>query len=123
MVFGEYFLKALLGREPSSLVLRIAAFGCVTWAFLLHGLALKWGLRTQNVLGIFQLVVVLAVAGTGLVALTNGIQGDDGLPEDRWRGRENFKDIWKGTTVSASSICVALYSVRHAHISSLFFCC
>lgn len=115
MVFGEYFLKALLGHEPSPLALKIASFGCVTWGFLLHGLALKWGLRTQNILGIFQILVVLVVVGTGFVALTSGIQGGPGLPEDRWRGRDNFKDIWKGTTVSASSICLGLYSVWHIY--------
>ncbi len=85
---------------------------CVTWAFLLHSTALKWGLRTQNVLGIFQIMVIVMVAGTGFVALRNGVQGGTGFPEDRWRGRDNFKDVWKGTTLSVSSVCLGLYSVR-----------
>lgn len=111
-MFGEYFLKALINREPSSLILKFTSFVCVTWAFLLHGTALKWGLRAQNVLGIFQLIVVGTIAGTGLFALRNGIEGGTGLPKDRWRGRDNFRDVWQGTILSAPSICLSLYSVR-----------
>jgi len=116
LVFGEYFLKAFINREPSPLALKFTSFMCVTWAFLLHGTAFKWGLRAQNVLGIFQIIVVLMIAGTGFVALRNGIQGGTGLPEDRWRGQENFRDVWKGTTLSASSICLSLYSVIYSFI-------
>ncbi|KAF9446972.1 high affinity methionine permease [Macrolepiota fuliginosa MF-IS2] len=111
LVFGEYALKALLGQEPSSFVLKLTSFVCVTLAFLLHGTMLRWGLRLQNILGVFKLFVVAIVAATGFFALRNGITGGDGLPEDRWRGRENFRDIWKGTTASPASICLALYSV------------
>lgn len=122
LVFGEYLLKAILNTEPSSTVLEMAAFACITSTLLLHGIALKWGLRIQNALGVLKLFIIFVVVGTGYVALRNGIpnssatttrkiQGDG--DSERWRGRDNFRDVWGGTSGSLVALCTALYSVRH----------
>lgn len=114
LIFGEYALKAFFDHEPSSFLLKFTSFACVTLTFLLHGTAVEWGLRVQNILGVFKLFVLAIVAATGLVALQNGIPTVAGLQQQeqsQWRGRENFVDIWQGTTVSASSLCLGLYSV------------
>lgn len=113
LIFAEYILKAFLSEEPSCLVVQLTSFVCVTLTFLLHGTAVGLGLRVQNVLGVFKLIVLAIVAGTGLVALKYGIPSDTGFMEDRWRGRENFRDIWSGTISSASSMCLGLYSVSY----------
>lgn len=114
LVFGEYALKAFLDHEPSSTLLKLTSFACVTLTFLLHGTAVEWGLRVQNTLGVFKLFVLVMVAATGLVALKNGIPTVAGIQQEdyQWRGRHNFVDMWKGTNVSASSLCLCLYSVR-----------
>jgi len=114
LVFGEYALKAFLDHEPSSILLKLTSFACVTLTFLLHGTAVEWGLRVQNTLGVFKLFVLVMVAATGLVALKNGIPTVAGIQQEdyQWRGRHNFVDMWKGTNVSASSLCLCLYSVR-----------
>ncbi|KAL9715958.1 methionine permease [Leucoagaricus gongylophorus] len=54
------------------------------------------------------------VAVTGLVALKNGIPTVASIQQEeyQWRGRQNFVGIWKGTSVSPSSPCLCLYSVR-----------
>jgi len=114
LVFGEYALKAFLDHEPSSVLLKLTSFACVTLTFLLHGTAVEWGLRVQNTLGVFKLFVLVIVAATGLVALKNGIPTVAGIQQEdyQWRGRQNFVGMWKGTNVSASSLCLCLYSVR-----------
>jgi amino acid transporter len=40
---------------------RGVGLACITSAFLIHGLALKWGLRLQNLLGVIKLAVVLLI--------------------------------------------------------------
>lgn len=114
LVFGEYALKAFLDHEPSSVLLKLTSFTCVTLTFLLHGTAVEWGLRVQNALGVFKLFVLVMVAATGLVALKNGVPTVAGIQQEgyQWRGRQNFVGMWKGTNVSASSLCLCLYSVR-----------
>ncbi|KAF5349552.1 hypothetical protein D9756_008800 [Leucocoprinus leucothites] len=114
LIFGEYILKAFLDHEPSPFLLRFTSFACVTLTLLLHGTAVELGLRVQNVLGVFKLFVLTIVAATGLVALKNGIPtvaGVQGYDDSQWRGRANFTDMWKGTHVSASSLCFGLNSV------------
>lgn len=119
LVFAEYILKSFSSEEPSSLALKFAAFFCITFSVLLHGLRVDLGLRIQNALGICKLIVLAIVAATGLVALRYGIPSSSDLVEDRWRGRENFRGIWDGTISSASSVCLALYSV--SDISTISF--
>ncbi|KAI0702015.1 APC amino acid permease [Cerioporus squamosus] len=69
-VFGEYMLHALdPSGPPSPTTARIAGVVCITFALLLHGMALKAGLRLQNALGIFKLVVLIGIALTGLASL------------------------------------------------------
>ncbi|KAF7760591.1 hypothetical protein Agabi119p4_11267 [Agaricus bisporus var. burnettii] len=116
LVFAEYILKAFSSEEPSSLALKFAAFFCITFSVLLHGLRVDLGLRIQNTLGVCKLIVLAIVAATGLVALRYGIPSSSDLVEDRWRGRENFRGIWDGTISSASSVCLALYSVIYSFI-------
>lgn len=119
LIFGEYILRALLNGEPSPLVLKFTAFLCITLSVLLHGSAVELGLRIQNVLAIFKLIVLAIVVATGLVALRYGIPSSSNFVEDRWRGHENFKNVWVGTISSASSVCLALYSVSYN--SAIYF--
>ncbi|KXN82125.1 High-affinity methionine permease [Leucoagaricus sp. SymC.cos] len=111
LVFGEHILKAIFGCEPSPKALKSISFGCITFVILLHGTALKLGLRPQNLLGIFKLLTISIVVVIGYVALRDGILADSGAPERRWRGRQNFRNIWQGTGESKVAICTALYSI------------
>lgn len=111
LVFGEYICKALFNHEPPSLVLKLTSFACLTLTFVLHGTTLKLGLRLQNAIGMSKLIVILIIIGTGYVALREGIPTESGLPQDRWRARKNFSDIWDGTNRNWVALCTALYSV------------
>lgn len=66
VVFGEYILNAAQ-VEVNRWNQRGIGLACITAAFLIHGCALKWGLRLQNLLGVFKLVVVLLIIVSGWV--------------------------------------------------------
>ena len=46
---------------------------CVTVAFLIHGLALKWGLRLLNVLGTIKIIILLIIIFAGFVCLSDAM--------------------------------------------------
>ena len=56
-------------QPPPPTTARVAGVVCITFALVLHGVALKAGLRLQNALGIFKLVVLSGSALTGLASL------------------------------------------------------
>lgn len=67
VVFGEYILAAAnveVGRWNQ----RGVGLACITSAFLIHGLALNWGLRLQNFLGIIKLLILLLIIVSGFVS-------------------------------------------------------
>ena len=59
---------------PSPRSARLAGVACITFALVLHGTALKAGLRLQNALGMFKLFVLLGIALSGLAVLA-GVPG------------------------------------------------
>ena len=68
VVFGEYILHAA-NVEVNRWNQRGVGLACITAAFLIHGLALKWGLRLQNFLGVIKLLILLLIIVSGWVAL------------------------------------------------------
>jgi amino acid transporter len=78
---------------------------CITAAFLIHGTALKWGIRLQNFLGAIKVIIILIIVITGWVALAGHLK----LPEDR--RPHNFTNAFEGTTGSAYGVVTALYNV------------
>lgn len=106
VVFGEYILHAAnveVGRWNQ----RGVGVACVTSAFLIHGLALKWGLRLQNLLGVIKLLILLLIVVSGFVALGGHLKIDK---------PDNFSNAFKGTTGSAYGIVTALYNVIWSYI-------
>ncbi|KAF2796468.1 amino acid transporter [Melanomma pulvis-pyrius CBS 109.77] len=106
VVFGEYILHAAnveVGRWNQ----RGIGLACITTAFLIHGLALKWGLRLQNLLGVIKLGIILLIVVSGWVALAGGLKIDK---------PHNFDNAFKGTTGSAYGVVTALYNVIWSYI-------
>ncbi|KAG6915813.1 hypothetical protein DXG01_009687 [Tephrocybe rancida] len=106
LVFGEYILLAA-NVEPRRWTLRLVGFACLTFALLIHGTALKWGLRLQNFLGVVKLIILVFVIITGFVALGGHLKIDK---------PHNFTNAFEGTTASASSFCLSLYNVIWSYI-------
>jgi amino acid transporter len=67
VVFGEYILSAA-NVEVNRWNQRGVGLACITSAFLIHGLALNWGLRLQNFLGIIKLLILLLIVFSGFVS-------------------------------------------------------
>ncbi len=67
VVFGEYILNAAQ-VEVNRWNQRGVGLACITAAFLIHGFALNWGLRLQNLLGVIKLLILLLIIITGFVS-------------------------------------------------------
>ncbi|KAH7094392.1 high-affinity methionine permease [Paraphoma chrysanthemicola] len=106
VVFGEYILHAA-NVEVTRWNQRGVGLACITTAFLIHGLALKWGLRLQNLLGVIKLLIILLIVVSGWAALGGAIRIDK---------PNNFDNAFKGTTGSAYGVVTALYNVIWSYI-------
>ncbi|EPE02469.1 high affinity methionine permease [Ophiostoma piceae UAMH 11346] len=109
IVFGEYILNAAK-VEVTRWNQRGVGLACITSAFLIHGLALKWGLRLQNLLGTIKLIIIVIIVIGGFIALGGHIK----VPEDE--KPHNFTNAFEGTTGSAYGVVTALYNVIWSYI-------
>ncbi|KAL4996894.1 amino acid/polyamine transporter I [Aspergillus recurvatus] len=101
VVFGQYILNAA-EVEVDRWNQRGIGLACITAAFLIHGFALNWGLRLQNLLGIVKLVIIIFVIVTGWVALAGHTKTET---------PHNFRNAFEGTTGSGYGVVMALYNV------------
>lgn len=85
-MFGEYVLHAA-GVEVNRWNQRGIGFGCITVAFFVHAIEMKWGLRLQNALGLLKLIVIMVIIVSGAVALAGGTSG---------KTSNNFSNTWGG---------------------------
>ncbi|KPM35513.1 High-affinity methionine permease [Neonectria ditissima] len=102
VIFGEYILHAA-NVEVNRWNQRGVGLACITVAFIIHGTALKWGLRLQNVLGIIKLTIVAIIILGGFIALGGHLKIDE--------KPDNFTNAFEGTTGSAYGVVTALYNV------------
>ncbi|KAG5966116.1 hypothetical protein E4U58_002582 [Claviceps cyperi] len=98
VIFGEYILHAAQ-VEATQWRQRGLALACLTGAFVIHGTALRWGLRLQNCLGVIKIAVVVLIVISPLANL------------HRVREIDGFAAPFEGTTGSAYGIVTALYNV------------
>ncbi|KAF8067975.1 APC amino acid permease [Lyophyllum atratum] len=109
VVFGEYVVHSL-GLTPSRYNTRFAAFLCLTFCLLAHGTLHKVGLRIQNTLGFSKLVILCAIAVSGVFCLVGvpGFAVKDGYEKPR-----NFEwdKMWEGSGTGANAFVTALYNV------------
>ncbi|KAF2228658.1 amino acid transporter [Viridothelium virens] len=106
VVFGEYILNAAQ-VEVNRWNQRGVGLACITAAFLIHGLALKWGLRLQNILGLIKLIILLLIIFAGFAALGGHLKIEK---------PHNFDNAFRGTTGSAYGVVTALYNVIWSYI-------
>ena len=107
VVFGEYILTAAR-VEVNRFNQRAVGIACITSAFLIHGISLKWGLRLQNFLGGIKLIILLIIIIGGFAALGGHVKLDE--------KPHNFTNAFSGTTGSAYGVVTALYSVIWSYI-------
>ena len=101
VVFGEYILLAAR-VEPGQWNARGLGLACITIAFLIHGTALKWGLRLQNLLGAIKLCIILIIIIAPLVNLKDTTK--------------NLSNAFEGTTGSAYGVVTSLNNVIWSYV-------
>ncbi|KAJ3886580.1 APC amino acid permease [Lentinula edodes] len=109
VVFGEYVIHAL-AKEPTRLNTRFVAFLCLTFILLLHGSLLKWGIRLQNSLAMFKLLILSAIALCGILSLA-GVAGF--AVKEEYEAPNNFQwnKMWEGSRGDANAFVTGLYNV------------
>lgn len=108
-VFGEYIVHAIdPTRPPSAFSARLASLLCITFAFVLHGTHIKWGVRLQNFLGAFKLLILTGIALSGLAVLA-GVPGFElENPPDNFK----WSTMWHGSgSGGANAFVTGLYNV------------
>ncbi|GJE86598.1 amino acid permease [Phanerochaete sordida] len=108
-VFGEYLMHAVdPTRAPPPWAARLASLACIAFAFALHGTHVRGGVRLQNALGAFKLLVLVGIALSGLAVLA-GVPGFVlENPPDNFR----WSTMWEGTASGgANAFVTGLYNV------------
>lgn len=101
VVFGEYILLSARA-EATEWRMRGLGIACVTFAFIVQGTSVKWGLRLQNFLGSIKFIIlfiIIIAPLTNLKATTN-----------------NFDNAFEGTTGSAYGIVTSLNNVIWSYV-------
>ena len=101
VVFGEYILVAA-GKDVDRWNQRGIGLACITFSFLVHALSVKWGLRLQNLLGLFKFGVIAVIVVAGWVALSGRLNIEP---------THAFTDSFTGHTPTGYGVVMALYNV------------
>lgn len=87
---------------------RFAAFGCLTFILVIHGTSIRWGLRLQNILGVFKLAILGLIVMSGLLCLTGvaNVRKEYEQPDNlRW------EKLWEGGGTGLNLFVNGLYNV------------
>ncbi|KAG6852924.1 hypothetical protein C0991_008131 [Blastosporella zonata] len=95
---------------PNRYNTRVVAFLCLTFCLLAHGTMHKYGLRLQNALGFSKLLILCAIALSGLLCLA-GVPGF--AVRDGYETPRNFEwgTMWEGSGTGVNAFVTGLYSV------------
>jgi len=102
VVFGEYVLYAM-GHEVNQWNQRVVGLACITFTLIVHSTALNWGLRLQNILGSFKIVILLLISFAGLAVLAGYINVNS--------KPNNFAHPFEGTRSNANAFVTGMYGV------------
>ncbi|KAF8881208.1 hypothetical protein BD779DRAFT_1546812 [Infundibulicybe gibba] len=86
------------------------AFLCLTFCLLAHGTTVKWGLRLQNALGMFKIIILLMIAACGILCLA----GAPGFSvREEYDPPKNFewRYFWEGSGTGTNAFVTGLYNV------------
>ncbi|KAF8655592.1 hypothetical protein AX16_003013 [Volvariella volvacea WC 439] len=117
LVFGEYLLHAL-DIPPTPFLTRSLALLCMIFCVIMHGCFLQIGLKLQNALGFFKLIVLSAIAFSGILCLSGvpGFEVKEGSEYEKPRNFESWKSVWEGTGTGINAMVMALYNVIWSYV-------
>ena len=99
-----------LGIDPTPANIRTVAHLSLSFVTFIHGTNVNVGLRLQNILGVFKIVVLAAISLCGFLSLA-GVRGF--RVRDGYEKPTNFQwdHFWEGTVVDTKAYTTALYTV------------
>ncbi|KAJ7151957.1 amino acid permease-domain-containing protein [Mycena filopes] len=102
-----------LDIQPTRLATRLVAVLVLTFCLLVHGTLLKFGLRLQNTLGAFKLLILSAIALLGLLSLLGVPALAVRAPYNPPHNLDAWAHLWAGSRENASvnGVVTALYGV------------
>ncbi|KDQ60375.1 hypothetical protein JAAARDRAFT_125853 [Jaapia argillacea MUCL 33604] len=114
IAFGEYMLSAL-SLPLNWYNARLIGILCLAFTFTLHTFFPRTGIRLQNSLGFFKLVVLVGISVSGLFHVL-GIRGFELQPGVEVPDNFRWNSLWEGTTSDANAIVTGLFSVMWAFV-------
>ncbi|KAF8555875.1 APC amino acid permease [Imleria badia] len=114
VAFGDSTLHAL-AYERTPINVRIVAFLCTTFCLVVHGAFLNFGLRLQNALGAFKLVVLVLIAGSGFLSMA-GVPGFAVGEEYDQPNNYTRQTFWEGSNFGANALAIGMYNVIWAYM-------
>ncbi|PKI84483.1 methionine permease [Malassezia vespertilionis] len=110
---GQYFIRAGAGTttEWNSKGIGVAIIAA---AWFMHGFMLKWGLRFQNALGLFKVVILVLIVFAGFAALAGHVR----IPKPH-----NFDNAFSGTRSDIYGVASCIYNAVWSYVgySNLFY--
>ena len=107
-----WFLDALhaLAYERTPTNVRIVASLSATFCLVVHGAFLNFGLRLQNALGVFKVVVLVLIAGSGFLSLA-GVPGFAVGKQYDQPNNYTWPTFWDGSSSGANAFAIGMYNV------------
>jgi hypothetical protein len=99
-----------LSIEPTWFNTRLIAFSCLTSICFVHGTLFKLGLRLQNTLGVFKLLVLALIPVSGILYLA-GVKGIQVGDEYEKPNNFTWDTFWEGSGTGPSAFVNGLYNV------------
>jgi len=110
-----------LSIEPTWFNTRLVAFSCLTSICLVHGTLLKLGLRLQNTLGVFKLLVLALISLSGILCLA-GVKFIQVRDEYEKPNNFTWAKLWEGSGTGPNAFVNGLYNVIWCEIRCFRAC-
>ena len=110
---GQYFIRAG-GKQTTEWNSKGIGVAIILVALFMHGFLLKWGLRFQNAIGLFKVVILLLIVFTGFAALA----GRTKAPQPH-----NFHTGFSGSRSDVYAVSNCIYNAIWSYVgySNVFY--
>ena len=96
--------------EVTTYNVRGIAFGCLTVSFVIHSCFITSGLRPQNALGLFKLIILILIAIVGMAYLTR-VPGFELKGSVKVLDNLRWSQLLKGSGNSATAFVAGPYNI------------
>ncbi|KAG6329931.1 hypothetical protein ID866_9160, partial [Astraeus odoratus] len=109
IAFGEYSLHAV-GSELTAANVRVVGGLCIIVCFIVHGVFPTFGIRLQDLLGVFKLAILLLISVCGLFSLI-GMPGFSVGEQYDQHCNFTWATFWEGSNTNTDAFVNGIYLV------------